>query len=564
MPAIHPIGYTTTKGMNQAYLIPMMNLYLKKTTALKANENGICNGLSAVFTKYAIEGRQAEFAEIIQAINKKGEAIALANAGKKREAEALNNAPSKISDSQISAFIQDVLIAYLPQEFDKKYCQDDGISFLKVNTSVLTTPESLNEVEIAKPMEKVYNIGMVAEPDDWAPIFDEMKANDTAWTIATPEHTVAVSVNNGKFEFYDPNNLKYIICETGADLARELSHKAFLQDADKPVDLLPLIINVMAHPDKKIDFTFPDKKELVQDLAKKNPESVNPTVTLGDGVAFDSLSMAATQNDVKMLEALLENGAKESRKALQYAAKDNRVDALNVLLSDRFKDNLGADRKMASLTACAQALRGGRFEAFERLIADKNVNDVIKEAVNDPTNAKVYRELLLKQAAASGSIKSVDQVINFLKANVSNIEEVQKIDGLTGIERLAQSKEVLANAKDSGNLACLNHVEKLASIELTQPKITQQTPLAKKPETAAETSSFIRALQSFGSFVKNLFSSVSSAQAKNAETKPLLSANVEQQKEIKDTIKSSRDEGKRSESDKNQEPAKPNLAAPSA
>lgn len=106
-------GFTSVKGMEQAYIIPMINLILQEgDIELSANDNGICNGLAAVYVQYALEGKSSQFARILDAINRKGELLA-----QKKDPESIKN--QTVSDSEINQFIREVLNAYLPQEFNK-------------------------------------------------------------------------------------------------------------------------------------------------------------------------------------------------------------------------------------------------------------------------------------------------------------------------------------------------------------------------------------------------------------------------------------------------------------
>ncbi|KTD18064.1 hypothetical protein [Legionella jordanis] len=127
---------------------------------------------------------------------------------------------------------------FLSQVFNKKLCQDDAGSLLKIESATAAPP---------KAMAKQYDLGLVASPSVWGQIFKHLKTNEIAMTVASPTHTIATPVVNGEFRVYDPSQGKIYIASNESLLAKKILPQIFSQNND---ELLPLTVNVFSHPDK--------------------------------------------------------------------------------------------------------------------------------------------------------------------------------------------------------------------------------------------------------------------------------------------------------------------------
>lgn len=444
-----PLGYSSLVEMRQEYVIPMINFILDAGDInLVANKNGICNGLAAVYVKYALDGKRDEFVNLIEAINKEGKAASLG-----QESEPL---PEGITESKINSFIQEVLNAYLPQEFNKKLCQDDGVQNLKVQVPQATEGQEGEVTTTLQPMklQKVYNLPLVAKREHWGFIFNKMAVPNTAWTIATPTHTVAVSVTeNGAFEYYNPNNKKFELLthdaknSAGRKLANLLSGDAFPTEAGA-LETMPLTINVMAHPSTTIKFEFPTHEKIIDYLCKKDSDYMHANVDMGENAPFDQLTMAAMQNEVEMIKEWFRKGATDARMAFKIAARDNRIEAINCLLEDDFREFLNdddGDPVVTLMAACKLALQAGRLEAFERLIQDDVILSKIIAGITHAEHGVSYQRLLLSGVAASNNPECVTKVLTLLGKHVSK----------DTIAKTIQTQDILRIAKEAEHPVCL-------------------------------------------------------------------------------------------------------------
>ncbi|RAP36194.1 hypothetical protein B1207_08560 [Legionella quinlivanii] len=526
-------GFTSVKGMEQAYVIPMINLILQEgDIKLSANDNGICNGLAAVYVQYALEGKSSQFAKILDAINRKGELLA-----QKTDPESIQN--QTVSDSEINKFIQEVLNAYLPQEFNKKLSQEDAVLNLKVPVAQPAPgPDGdVTTVNVPMKLQRVYNIGLVAERGDWRNIFNRMRVPDTAWTVRTPTHAIAVSVNKeGNFEVYDPNNNKIRVFKDGdkvnaaSKLANFLSREAFATEQG-PLETIPLTINVMAHPESTIaPDSFPDKENfIIKNIIKNNPERANASADVGDNVHFNQLTMAAIQDDKDLIEAWFRNGASDSRMALKMAARDNKLEAMTILLDEQYRNFLNdadGDPSVAYLAASKIALQAGRLEAFEKLLADDFVRDTLDKHVQNEQHGKVYQLFLLKGAAASRNPECVKAVVNYLNQSVPNLN----------LAALIKSEDVLQIARNADDKRCLNILMALAEKPLAAHDADNDYTSSEDihyPQNEEETKQYVSRLPSFTellsrlwNWIKSGFTSAKSEQSKIAEQdeamKPLI------------------------------------------
>lgn len=550
------LGYSDIIGMDQYNLNKLIMLYLEnQKLEIKVNDEGTCNGLAVAFCKYATEGRQTDFIQIIQAIIKKGAALAtikraetdikLAETATQKaeitqkiaEAKMQFDEPTDISDSQINKFIGEVIFTFLPEVFDKRYSQDDSLGLISVSTPFKKTDPSgqVVEVQIPKPMQKIYNLGLIAKTDSWANIFEKMKANGTSWTLASLTHTVAVSVKDNQFHVYDPNERKIIVCKDGKELADHLAKKCFrLRNDIPPLDQMQITINVVAHPDKKIDFQFPNKKELVEELISQDPEYLGRTKEI-DRSTYDQLTLAAIQNDTAMMKILLDLGVDYTDMALKTAAQHNRVDAISLLLEPQYRDHIKGeygDQTETYARACKNAIEEGRIEAFRRLLDDPAVRNYVVESLQ----RKYIQQSYLELAAKSGNPECINQVISLIKEHNQNID----------IPGLINSSKALKKAEHPG---CIKLLKEQAGItEAVEDKKPQHQEL-KSYQPPEKSSSFIESLTPFTLVLRDILKSPIASIAKVIhkhlmipQTEVKGSANgLDKQRQLKESLMAERD-----------------------
>lgn len=511
------LGYTNLEGLEQRHLIKMMTAYLTQEIGkydIEVDKGGICHGLSVIFCKYGAEGKQDEFIKTILAINKKGEAIEALKKGYVDDATRLNiEANQSINDNQINKFIRDVLWAYAPDSFDKRYSQVDSLSLVSVETPVNAEdlPEGMIAAKTSKPLKQLYSLGLVAKTEDWGPIFDKVKAPNTQWVISNPLHSVALSVTDNKFHVYDPNNRKIEVCDDGQALASTLA-KMFSFGSGDALKEMPLTVNIVAHPNKAVDFQFPDKKDILDGWLKGDPKRVDQVVPVKVVYEYNSLTMAAMQNDREMIAQLLEHGATDSSLALKIAAEQNRLGALDILLDEKYRTQLkGLDIQSTYINACKASLLSGHINAFKRLLKDPAIHEFVKEGLTDPKRTSFFQCMYLEKALASGNPKCIEMVIKELKKDVVGIDIADTIK--------THQKKLFKAATESKNPQCLEMLKELAG--MSEP-VQKQAPILEKSIAEVKNSNYlIESMISFTEFFKNkldkLLTSVASGWQKKDE-----------------------------------------------
>lgn len=488
MPGPSNLQNQTIAVIAQSTVVPMLNLYLQANKIdLKANETGICNGLAAVYCRYALEGKEAEFLAMLRYIERKGEEISYAQKHGVPPPPSTDNELSTLDDSKVNKFIGEVIFTYLPKEFDKRLNQDDSIQFLKfLSNDGITTKQAVKE----------YNIGLVANVADWGRIFDKLKAEDTAWTVGTPTHAISVSVKNGQFRVYDPSHNKLDICQNGKELAKLLS--TIFPEKDKAAKLLPLTINICSHPDKPSNHQYPTKELIFKNLLKKDPGKINQFVEI-NGNKFDSLAMAVLQNDIAQIRLSFLKGATNPEVAFKLAARDNRLQALDVLLEEEHR-KLIKDPDKVYVEACRLALEVGRYEAFEKLIQDEKVNHAFYAHLSETKN----QVQCLNLVAGSGNPQCIKQLVEYYTQNIVDVD----------IPGLIKSSKAVDLAEKSGNRRSVETLCNYAGIEVPE---SQQKFLVDFPSNDEETNIFIAGFRSFVQFIGDTLQTMINLFSRSAE-----------------------------------------------
>ncbi|HHF7343696.1 TPA: hypothetical protein ACPSKB_000089 [Legionella feeleii] len=460
---------------SQLTLVPMLNLYLQANKIdLKANKTGICNGLAAVYCKYALEDKEEEFLIMLQYIEHKGKEILYAQEHGVAPPPSTNDKFSNLDDSKANKFIGEVLFAYLPKEFNKTLNQDDSIQLLKFLDKDGVTQ---------KPIVKEYNLALVADVKDWSQIFNKLKVEGTAWTVGTPTHAISVFVKNGEFRVYDPNHTLIDICKDGKSLAKLLT--TVFPDNDKAATLLPLTINICSHPDKPSNHQYPTKEWIFKNLLKKEPDKINQFMEI-NGHKFDSLAMAVLQNDVEQIRLCFEKGASNPEVALQLAARDNRLDAIDVLLKDEHRKLIKNPDKVY-VESCRLALETGRYEAFERLLKDEAINAAFCSSIRDAKNRADFLQLV----ATSGSPQCIEKLVECYQKNIADVD----------IPALIKSSNAIGAAEKSGNKRSVQLLCNLAGVEL---QTSQEKSLVDFPSNDKETRTLIEGFCTFIQFINDM------------------------------------------------------------
>lgn len=455
----------------QSIVVPMLQKYLTfNKINIAVDTGGICAGLAAVYCKYAIEDKEQEFLDMLELICEKGAAI---------ENNTFSTEKNEDTD-KLNGFIFQTLAAFLPQNFDPTLSQDDNGKNVKIEVE-----DPITKVKETKPLALKYNIALAVSRGSWENIFKRFKDIDSCpMTISSPIHSIAVCKKNGEFRVYDPSHNQLDICSNEKELVNLLS-QIFSQEG-KAASILPLAVNVYSHPIKEINATFISKGQIIKNLVS-HANDLNQSVKI-DGYNFDSLAMATLQNDIELINLLLDNGASNTDVALQLAARDNRMDALELLLTPENRKYL-KNPEETKLNACRLVCHFGRYQAFQSLINDKETNTHFLKALEDIN----YQKEILALVVKSSSSLCLEALINYYESNINGLNLPVLID--SKIIELAQKK---------GNQKCLNLLNDKSGQMI--PNLSEnKIDVISQPETVEETNSFIAGLRLFTEFLSYLY-----------------------------------------------------------
>ncbi|WP_133138374.1 hypothetical protein [Legionella tucsonensis] len=193
--------------------------------------------------------------------------------------------------------------------------------------------------------------------------------------------------------------------------------------------------------------------------------------------------MAALQNDTELMGLLFEKGANNPDVALQLAARDNRLKALNMLLEESYRKLL-KDSEKTMVESCRLALEFGRTEAFIILTTDHEINVHFKKHLEE---VKSQAEIL-KRVVKSGSWECLEKLIYYYENNIPNLNLHELI-----------SEDIIETAQKIGNKQCL---------EILSQKSGKEIPAANAiefPKTIENTNLLVTGFRSFVEFLAYLF-----------------------------------------------------------
>lgn len=194
----------------QGNLIQLINQYLEwNNLPLRWDEGGVCNGLSHVYAKYVLAGKEERFFNTIDKI------LELYNRG-------FDVSDALIPDEDIDHFICQVILAHSPDLFDKQYNQTNSVDFINTNTNT-------------RPMSVDLIASMATTKENWIKIFkDELKMQEgEVFIIRSAKHTVTLKRTNNQYELYDPNyHQGKKIFANESELIEELDTNVFWFNSD--------------------------------------------------------------------------------------------------------------------------------------------------------------------------------------------------------------------------------------------------------------------------------------------------------------------------------------------
>ncbi len=391
------------KSRSQSEVINQINQYLEwNNLPFQLGTKGVCNGLSSVYIKYTLEGRQDEFFEILDGIVRK-------------------KAYSEI-DHRVDQLVVEILLSQNPELFNQK----------------LSQTSSTQALQSLKP---AFCLGLTTSDQNWSKIFHSLKLRDgEVMLVQSINHTVALSKKNGIYQIYDPNySSGFKEFSNEDELIQELHENVFYYDKG----LLGISIQITT-PDTR---SFPKVEDIYSAYLTK--ETVNDVAIEGKK-SIDTLTQAVHLNDAGAVRQLINLEAKDKDllSIVIKAVQNNSCDALNVLLQEISQETLSDIP-----TFFIVAAKYGRKEVFDVLLENPTCRKVFDLIITKP----IHADKMIGHASKGGNPELLEQII---KVYYPNTEDNKIAADLAQLIVNSKSK-IIDSAIESGSIDCVNLLMKI-------------------------------------------------------------------------------------------------------
>lgn len=162
---------------SQIKIITAVNRCLKQMKGIEfqLDSAGICNGLSGLFIKYALENKTDTFFQILNQLSK------LPADYKTGQNSVLDN------------FICQMETTYNTNEYQQNLLQSDIDKVLFAD---------------GKPFKNEYNIGLITNQIQWEKIIQDISKPNRAYFVGSVQHAIGFFFKHNKYNLYDPNYKK--------------------------------------------------------------------------------------------------------------------------------------------------------------------------------------------------------------------------------------------------------------------------------------------------------------------------------------------------------------------
>ncbi|CEG57264.1 hypothetical protein [Legionella fallonii] len=435
--------------IHQSKVINNLNNYLKwHNLPVRMNESGICNGLASVYAKYVLEGRQDEFMEKLSQI-----------ATMTTRAEL---------DSHINHFVTEIVLSFLPQQFNKELSQSQSIETLQID---------------GKKLSSSFDFGMVTSDKKWISILQELQLRENeALIVRSLNHAITITKEKDGYKVYDPNYQSgFRIFPDEKSLIHELHHNVFrytgqlaqitdplgitqeLSSITAPLGLngpLGMGIQVIRHP-SLIDTPreFPDVNVLYNQFLDPNQIAQS-----GNRRVSNSLFVIEADN-VDALNLMYKKGFDgDPIDLICTACGLNKTKTLAMLLD---KVTTADDSKLG--IPFLAALGCGHEEAFNVLLSNSKFKTCFENSIILEKNALKN----IKMAAVGGNEVLLERMISSYKSigkptPLTDVQIAEKILTYSPEDK----GDVIKSAMDSGSTACVNLL--LKQLDKTQYKCDEK------------------------------------------------------------------------------------------
>lgn len=158
--------------ISQSRIIDNLNKYLEwHNLPVRMNVGGICNGLASVYSKYALEGKEDEFFNMLYYVSGKN--------------------PTSDIEMQLNHFVAEILVSFDTIQFDPNLPAFRSIEALTINNQKL---------------KSAFDFAITTKDKNWAEILKTITLQDKeVMRVVGAQHAVSISKKDGKFRLYDPN-----------------------------------------------------------------------------------------------------------------------------------------------------------------------------------------------------------------------------------------------------------------------------------------------------------------------------------------------------------------------
>ncbi|QRN04344.1 hypothetical protein GH742_10905 [Legionella sp. MW5194] len=416
---------------HQGNIIRHLNRYLDwHNNPMRMNREGICNGLAAVYVKYALQGQVGKFQALLNSIA---------------------NLPATSEwNEEIHLFAKQVAKSFMPEEYDK----------------TATQLQSITTLEIAgKPLMPSFELAMTTSDTHWIQILKDLALrDDEAMIIRSVNHAASISKKEGKYIVYDPNYREgFKAFQSEKDVIHELHFNVFrytgmlglvtdpfdlsemLSPLAVPLELygpLGLHVQVIRHPERhNTPRPFPD----IGELFKKYLTTDQTALSSAGDYGITNLFWAILLDNKAAVKILHDKGLSNDRHAVTasiVAASVNATQVLPLFLAQLKKEQ--DIRRIPDIFK--EALCEGRKEALDCLLEDDNGNDCFRDIILMRGNAATF----LHHAAAGGNPDILQRLLDAYQNE--GAPELSEQD----IAQALLTGHAITAALRSKSLACVN------------------------------------------------------------------------------------------------------------
>lgn len=322
------------RDINQGRIIHNLNQYLAwHHLPLRVDEAGICQGLASVYAKYAVQGQQNQFFELL---------------------DKIASMPSnKALDDEMNHFVVEIVLSQLPFKLNEQISQRESIETLQIE---------------GKSLDCSFAFGLISSDSSWCNIIRTLQLkNNEVMLVGGPNHAIAVSKTDKHYIIYDPNYRSgFKTCSTEEQLIKELHHVLFLPNR------LGLAIQIIRDPKDATHRVFPSRQALYQQYL------VHTELCEFKEGTNNNLALAIRLNDKEAMDELFKKG---------FIDTDPISSAISAVRMKSFKllpaliQNITVEQYQDFMSLFMCALKAGSVDSFHELLKSDILNSYFEQEI---------------------------------------------------------------------------------------------------------------------------------------------------------------------------------------